>query len=84
MGHEDSTDQPRAEELIVEIYRQIQRLRTSGHPTRVVLNRVQYDLLQAYRARLGELPDEQPDYLEKYAVFGLELHIDDCSEPRVE
>jgi hypothetical protein len=80
-----SDDSPaRAEELIVEIYRQIRAMSAGSQPKRVVLNRTHYDILQAYRARLGELPDERPDYLERYAIFGLELAIDDCEQPRVE
>lgn len=84
MEAQSHNNAPRAEELIVEIYRQIKAMPDESQPTRVVINRTDYDRLQSYRARLGELPDDRPDYLERYTIFGLELAIDECREPKVE
>ncbi len=75
----------RPEELIVEVYRQYrEQIEAGGRPTRVLLTTSQYNLLQSYRARLGEMPDNQLDYLERYAIFGLEMHVSDAVTPVVE
>ena len=75
----------RAEELIVEIYRQRSELAGQGkRPGRVVMSASHYKLLQAYRARLGELTSQNSDYLETYEVFDLEICVEEIGLPKVE
>ena len=77
-----SPGDPRAEELIVEIYRQLTERTGSGDdPSVVVLSRRDYDILQRYRDRLGELGPG--DYLERYRIFDLEFFVDDVQQPEV-
>ena len=75
----------RAEELIVEIYRQRSELAERGLiPERVVLSAAQYKLIQDYRSRLGDLSRRDADYLDLYRVFDLEICIEEIESPRVE
>lgn len=68
---------PRAEELIVEIWRQRSVLTQTGRrPARVVLSPENHRIIQAYRARLGTLDNEQLDYLGTHDLFGLEIFVD--------
>ena len=74
----------RAEELIVEVYRQKTALEKAGTVPRFVdMTLGQYRTIQEYRARLGELPEGFADYLERYELFGLEVCIEDVALPRV-
>jgi hypothetical protein len=73
----DPSAEKRAEQIIVEVYRMLRDARAQGEePGRVIMDRETYDQLQGYRARLGELPDGKPDYLEQYALFGLEIFVE--------
>lgn len=77
--------EPRAEELLVEIYRQKRAAIEEGRtPQRVILNRRQYDVIQAYHARLGEIPEGQSDYIGRYELFDLEICIERVERPVVE
>jgi len=74
----------RAEEIIVEIFRQREDLVGEGRrPSRVIMSRAHYDQIQEYRAQLGDLPTGA-DYLAKYHVFDLEICVEDVQTPRVE
>ena len=76
--------EPRAEELIISIYSQIQARREAGEPCgHVVMSVATYRCIQAYRARLGELPEGREDYLGRYELFGLPVLIDDIEGCRV-
>lgn len=81
----DADEQPpRAEELIVDIYRQRDEMIRSGlKPDRVIMSRDHYDLIQAYRASLGEMPLGKTDYLDRYRVFDLEICIEEVNGPQV-
>jgi hypothetical protein len=75
----------RAEELIVEIYRQRSELAGQGqNPGRVVMSAVHYRLIQEYRTRLGELSSQNSDYLDPYRVFDLEICVEEITLPKVE
>jgi hypothetical protein len=75
----------RAEELIVEIYRQRSELAGQGqNPGRVVMSAGHYNLIQEYRTRLGELTSQDSDYLDPYRVFDLEICVEEIPLPRVE
>jgi hypothetical protein len=85
MAARQDTPEPRAEELLVEIYRQKRAAIDEGRvPQRVILNRTQYDVIQAYHARLGEMPDGQSDYIGRYELFELEICIERVVQPVVE
>ena len=73
-----------AQELLLAIWKRRTELVEQGkQPEGVVLSRAQYDLLQSYNARLGELPNQQLDYIEKYRVFDLPIYVDNDSAMRV-
>ncbi|MFP4377997.1 MAG: hypothetical protein ACLFP4_13220 [Spirochaetales bacterium] len=76
--HKDESKQrERPEQVIVEVYRMLREARARGEqPERVIMDRETYDAIQAYRARLGDAPEGQPDYLEQYAIFGLEIFVE--------
>lgn len=75
----------RAEELIVEIYRQRSELVEEGRkPVRVVLSAEHYRLMQAYRGRLGEPASREIDYLDSYRIFDLEICVEDIEIPSVQ
>jgi len=75
----------RAEELIVEIYRQRSELIDAGNkPVRVVVSPGHYKVLQAYRGRLGDLDGPVIDYLDPYRVFDLEICVEDIETPVVQ
>lgn len=71
--------------MIVEIYRQRRALADTGHhPTRVVMSQAHYRLIQDYRATLGDAPEGKVDYMDRYRLFDLEIHIEQVDEPFVE
>ena len=75
----------RAEELIVEIYRQRAELVREGRaPAKAVMSGDHYKLIQAYRGRLGELSSREVDYLDPYRIFDLEICVEDIESPRVQ
>ncbi len=74
-------DEPRAEEIIAEIYGRISSLRDRGRePEAIVLPMEYYRLLQLYRARLGDTPEGFRDYLGKYELFGVPLYTDNGTD----
>ncbi|MFW5683713.1 MAG: hypothetical protein ACOC1I_02575 [Spirochaetota bacterium] len=83
--HPDEDAAPRAEELIVEVYRQRAVLVEQGEePSRVVMSKDHYRAIQEYRARLGEVADGHADYMDRYRLFDLEICIERVPEPVVE
>jgi len=77
-------NEPRAEELIISIYSQIQARREAGEQSgQVVMSISTYRRIQAYRAQLGELPEGREDYLGRYELFGLSVLVDDIEGCRV-
>ncbi|AHC15480.1 hypothetical protein [Salinispira pacifica] len=75
----------RPEELIAEIYRQLHEAQSRGkNPDTVLMSLDQYRLLDWYRNFLGETPEGGAEYLEKYAVFGLEILIEQVESPQVQ
>ena len=71
----------RAEEIIVEIYRQKNELTGKGTvPTKVIMTKEQYDTLKRYKARLGELPDNAMDYITEDSLFGLPIFLDNVDQ----
>jgi hypothetical protein len=39
-----------------------------------------YAIVQDYRARLGDVAEGREDYLERYAIFGLEILVEPGAE----
>ena len=75
----------RAEELIVEIYRQRSELVEEGQkPVRVVISAEHHKLIQAYRGQLGELASREVDYLDPYRIFDLEICVEEIETPNVQ
>lgn len=75
----------RAEELIIEIYRQRSELVEAGRrPVRVVMSAEHYQLMQGYRGRLGELASREMDYLDPYRIFDLEICVEEIETPNVQ
>jgi hypothetical protein len=69
-------NEPRAEELIAEIYRQYTSLRQEGKSPRRVCLPVSYiRRLRIYHALMGEAADSRHEYLEHDAIFGLEFFV---------
>lgn len=74
----------KAEELIVEVYRQLLEARSRGiEPRKVVMPPTYWASIEDYRRSLGVLSGPVPDYLSKDEVFGLEVWYGDESEIRV-
>ena len=70
-------DEREAMRLIAEIYARISEVRDRDlQPTKVVLPPRAYRLVQAYRARLGEVAGDLPDYLGRYELFGVPIYSD--------
>ncbi|MFP4424982.1 MAG: hypothetical protein ACLFPP_00875 [Spirochaetaceae bacterium] len=77
-------EEPRAEAIIAEIYRQFKELQEAGGtPRSVVMTMEQYRRIQRYHASLGETPAPAFDYISKYSVLGLPVLIDNSAELRV-
>lgn len=70
--------EPKAEEIIAEIYRQVLLCRASGASPRVVNLPYRYvRRLRVYRFLLGELEVGGYDYLDRYHIFNLDFCIHD-------
>jgi hypothetical protein len=77
--------EPRAEELILEAYRQRSEALSAGRAvSRVVMSRTHYELIQRYRARLGEMAEGSVDYLDRYRLFDLDICVEREAVLRVE
>ncbi|MDR1625894.1 MAG: hypothetical protein LBT33_05075 [Spirochaetia bacterium] len=85
MPGETPEAQPRPEEIIAELWRQIRALRAAGKkPQSVLLSVEDYRAVQAWHAALGELPDPAQDYISKYAIFSLPVFVENGAAPRVQ
>ena len=74
-----------AEELILLILKKRQAREEQGErPVRVVLSMANYRKIQQYHAELGELPNEDIDYITSDTVFNLPVYIDDGVDCEVE
>jgi len=74
----------KAEELIVEVYRQLLEIRSRGlEPKKVLMSPACWSSIESYRHSLGALNGPLPDYLSKNEIFGLEVWYGDESEIRV-
>ena len=72
-----------AQGIIADVYALIRADRDSGlSPVGVVLSPDMHDVIETYRAHLGELPGG--DYLSKYELFGLPIFIEpNIDRPRL-
>lgn len=71
----------RAEELIMHVWTQRQRLLTAGkRPDGIVISRSDYATIQDYHRGLGFLPDGVEDYISKYALFDLPFFLSESGE----
>lgn len=76
---------PRAEEIIVEVYRQLHEGLDAGtKPNKVVMPRTYWNVIEEYRRFLGPLEGSLPDYLSEDSLFGLEIWYGNNPEIRVE
>jgi len=74
----------RAEELIVEVYRQLLEARSRGvEPRKVMMSPACWASIEEYRRSLGVLNSPLRDYLSEDGLFGLEVWYGDKSEIRV-
>ena len=74
----------RAEELIVNVFRQKSQLTRGGrHANMVVMSRENYDAIEDYRRKLPPYPPGVPDYLTQHTIFGLPIFIDNECECEV-
>ncbi|MDR1932540.1 MAG: hypothetical protein LBQ57_06950 [Spirochaetales bacterium] len=82
---EDAPQSPRPEEVIAELWRQIQGARAAGKkPEKIILSIENYRTVQAWHAALGELTDPEKDYITRYTIFNLPVFIDPGAGARVE
>lgn len=85
MSNEPSSSSVRAEELILDVYRQRRELLEQGREAqRVVMSPAHYRSIQRFHALLGELPEGAVDYIDRYRLFDLEICIEDVERPVVE
>lgn len=69
-------NEPRAEELIAEIYRQLSELRSSGKvPQRVLLPIAYIRRLRIYHALVGAANIDKSEYLAHDSIFGLDFFV---------
>ena len=69
-------DDPRAQELIAEIYRQYNELRQEGkQPTRVLLPGSWIRRLRVYHALMGVADNPAGEYLGWDSIFGMEFFV---------
>ncbi len=81
----NKADAPRAEEIIVEVYRQLREGLDSGlSPQKVIMPQVYWNRVEDYRRILGPLEGSAPDYLSEDSLFGLEIWYGKEQEIRVE
>lgn len=85
VSDESRSESTRAEELILEIYRQRREFGDQGREaTRVVMSASHYRTIQRFHARLGEVPEGSVDYIDRYRLFDLEICIERVERPVVE
>ena len=85
MSDETTSERARAEELILEVYRQRQEASEQGREaTRVVMSLSHYRAIQRFHAHLGEVPEGAVDYIDRYRLFDLEICIERVERPVVE
>jgi hypothetical protein len=78
-------DTPRAEEILLALWKNIRSMKEAGDvPDRVVLGPASFRLIQAYRARLGELANPGMDYITRDSIFSLPVYIDDTADYEVQ
>lgn len=76
---------PRAEELLLRVWREVTEARGSGHPLdKVVLTMEEFRRIRDWHARLGELEDTAADYIGEDSLFGLPVFISGASPGRLE
>ena len=79
------TPEPRAEEIIAEVYRQkVVSVAAGCNPTTVRLPIVYIRRLRVYRFLLGDLPAGSADYLSRTSLFGLDFVLHDSQSIIVE
>jgi hypothetical protein len=70
----------RAEDIIAQAYKYKSEFEAQGKkPERIVMTRAQYELVQAWHQRLGELPPGMQDYISRYELFGIPIFIQDST-----
>ncbi|MFW5741885.1 MAG: hypothetical protein ACOCW3_01070 [Spirochaetota bacterium] len=85
MADDSAPDSMRAEELILDVYRQRREIEEHGREaTRVVMNPSHYRAIQRFHAHLGDVPEGAVDYIDRYRLFDLEICIERVERPVVE
>jgi hypothetical protein len=81
----DAKEPLTAEEIVLSVWKMKKKMLDSGQtPRRLVISGLDFKKVQAYKERLGELPNPDMDYLQEESVFGIPVFIEECSPPRVE
>lgn len=79
------TSEIRAEELIVNIYRDKLNLQEKGvKASRIVMAMNHYKKIKTYHAGLGEVQGPYGDYITEDEIFGLPVFIDNVDSIKVE
>ena len=53
-------------------------------PRPLVMSAEDFEKIREYKARLGDLPNPDMDYLQEEALFGIPVFIDDTREVKIE
>jgi hypothetical protein len=81
---DEEQKQPRPEEIIAELWRQIREMRAAGKtPEKIVMPVEKYRMVQAWHVMLGELSDPSRDYITRHTIFNLPVFIETRAEIRV-
>jgi hypothetical protein len=76
--------QPRPEEIIAELWRQLREMRAAGKkPEKIIMSVETYRMVQAWHAVLGELSDPSRDYITRHTIFSLPVFIETGAQTRV-
>jgi hypothetical protein len=74
-----------AQEIILTVWKQKNEMIEGGtQPTRLIMSAADFEKIREYKARLGELPQPEMDYLQEEALFGIPVFIDDTGEVKLE
>jgi hypothetical protein len=74
----EKEDLPAEELILLILKKRREKEARNERPTRVVLSMANYRKIQQYHAELGELPNQDIDYITRDTVFNLPVYIDEA------
>jgi hypothetical protein len=74
----EKEDSPAEELILLILKKRREKEARNERPTRVVLSMANYRKIQQYHAELGELPNQDIDYITRDTVFNLPVYIDEA------